>query len=70
MSKKNEPYICPKCGGDVVTTADYEIDANCLHQELLCEKCGEMWDEYHELIYRGYAYEGVDYDENGEIEEF
>lgn len=70
MSKKNEPYICPKCGSDVVTTEDYELDSNSLREEVLCQKCGETWVEYHELIYRGYAYEGVDYDEHGEIQEF
>ena len=70
MSKKNVPYICPKCGSDMVTTEEYEFDGNSLRTEVMCQKCGARWDEYCELIYRGYAYEGVDYDEHGEIQEF
>ena len=33
----------------------------------VCHECGAVWDEYHELTYRGYAHKGVDYDENGNI---
>lgn len=64
---KREPYICPKCGGENCDCTDYEWDSESLHQQYVCQDCGEVWDEYHELIYRGYACKDVDYDEKGEV---
>ncbi len=62
---KKEVYVCPKCGGNDCECIDYEWDSDSIRQQYVCHDCEAQWDEYHELIYRGYAYEGVDYDENG-----
>ena len=67
---KKEVYVCPKCGGNDCECTDYEWNSESLRQQYVCHDCEAVWDEYHELTYRGYAYEGVDYDENGNEMEF
>ena len=66
MEKKTTPYVCPVCKGEDCECTDYEWDSESLRQQYVCHDCEAVWDEYHELIYRGYAHKGVDYDENGE----
>ena len=65
--KKTKSCICPKCRGNSFAIEDYDFDGESIRETVQCQDCGAMWDEYHTLIYRGYAYRGVDYDENGEI---
>lgn len=67
---KKEVYVCPKCGGNDCECIDYEWDSDCMRQSYVCHDCEAQWDEFHELTYRGYAYKGVDYDENGNEMEF
>ena len=70
MEKKTTPYVCPVCKGENNECTDYEWDSESIRQQYICPDCGATWDEYHELTYRGYAHNGVDYDENGEKMEF
>ena len=62
---KKEEYVCPNCKGENNECTDYEWDSESIRQEYVCHDCGAVWNEYHELTYRGYAFKGVDYDENG-----
>lgn len=63
--RKNEGYVCPKCGEWDVRTEDYEMDVDCLWVKLYCPHCGEMWSEYYTLTYDGYTHEGKVYDADG-----
>ena len=67
---KKEVYVCPKCGGEDNECIDYEWDSDTIRQRYMCHNCEAVWDEYHELTYRGYAHNGIDYDENGNVMEF
>ena len=67
---KKEAYVCPVCKGEDCECTDYEWDSESIRQEYSCHDCGAVWDEFHELTYRGYALNGVDYDENGNKMEF
>lgn len=69
MAKKITPYECPKCHSDMdLECYDYEWDEEYLRQGYACGKCGAQWDEYFRLEWRGYACEGIDYDEKGEVQ--
>ena len=67
---KTEPYVCPVCKGEDADCFDYEWDSECIRQRYNCNVCGAVWDEYHELTYRGYAHKHIDYDENGNEMQF
>lgn len=67
---KAQEYICPVCQGEDNECTDYEWDSESIRQRYVCHYCGAEWDEYHELTYRGYAYKGTDYDENGNEMQF
>lgn len=64
---KTKPYVCPKCGSDDIECLDYEWDDAHIRQEYVCHECEAQWDEYFALEWTGYACEGVDYDEKGEV---
>ena len=63
--RKNEGYVCPKCGEWDVRTEDYEMDVDCLWVKLYCPHCEESWSEYYTLTYDGYTHKGVVYDADG-----
>ena len=63
--RKNEGYVCPKCGEWDVRTEDYEMDVDCLWVKLHCPHCEEDWSEYYTLTYDGYCHEGKTYDADG-----
>lgn len=65
LGRKNESYVCPKCGEWEVSTEDYEIDIDCLWLAFYCHHCGETWSEYYTLTYDGYTHNGTVYDANG-----
>lgn len=63
--KKNEMYVCPKCGEWESVIEDYEMDIDCLWVKLSCNKCEEEWSEYYTLLYDGCVYKGKTYDPDG-----
>ena len=63
--RKNEGYVCPKCGEWDVRTEDYEMDVDCLWVKLHCPHCEEDWSEYYTLTYDGYTHNGKVYDADG-----
>lgn len=65
VGRKNEGYVCPKCGEWDVSTEDYEIDIDCLWLAFYCPHCGETWSEYYTLTYDGYTHNGTVYDADG-----
>ena len=64
MGRKNDGYVCPKCGEWDVRTEDYEMDIDCLWIKLHCPHCEETWSEYYTLTYDG---TGNEKDENGNV---
>ena len=68
---KNKSGYCPKCGGiwDVLTDGVEFSSEDYIRVHHKCG-CGAEWDEYYYAQYTGYAYENVDYDENGEAHEY
>lgn len=69
--KKTTEWACPKCGENIyLTERECTVEDMVANIEVSCNICGAKWNEYFELTYCGYACEGVDYDKNGEIEEF
>ena len=66
MEIKNTAVKCPVCGEiKDVETFDFEWDGESLRAEMVCHNCGAQWDEYFGLTYKGYAHNGIDYDEMG-----
>ena len=63
--RKNEGYVCPKCGEWDVRTEDYAMDIDCRWVRLYCPHCEEGWSEYYSLTYDGYCHEGKTYDADG-----
>ena len=66
MGRKNDGYVCPKCGEWDGVIEDYEIDIDCLWISFHCPHCEETWSEYYTLTYDGYTHNGVVYDADGE----
>lgn len=76
MSKKNAPYICPKCGHDSpqsinkdlyegLTAKGVEVPLLCVTFE--CPKCGEVWHEVFIIEYDGYVLKSREYDREGDL---
>jgi hypothetical protein len=63
--KKRECYVCPKCGSDITSIEDYEMDIDCLYLKMACQDCDATWSEYTILTYDGCVVDGQQYDKDG-----
>lgn len=64
--KKIEEMVCPECGGYSVDSDFRWIEDGTASTICHCGSCGATWYEYFSLVYDGYAYKDVAYDEIGE----